>query len=89
MEIAGKIIEVLSEKSGTSSKGEWKSQQYVLETSGQYPHKFLFDVFGEEKISSFAIQKGDEVIVSFEPDAREYNGAWFASNRAWKVVKVQ
>ena len=34
MEISGKIIEVLPLKSGTSPKGEWQSQQYVLETIG-------------------------------------------------------
>lgn len=87
MEITGKIIEVLPQKSGTSQKGEWTSQQYVLETQEQYPHKFLFDVFGADKIATFAIQKGEEVTVSFDPDAREHNGSWYGSNRAWKVVK--
>ena len=51
MEITGKIIEVLPLKNGTSPKGEWQSQQYVLETIEQYPHKFLFEVFGADKIS--------------------------------------
>lgn len=87
MEISGKIIEVLPPKSGTSAKGEWKTQQYVLETTEQYPKRFLFDVFGEDKINSFSIAKGDEVTVFFEPDAREHNGNWYGANRAWKVQK--
>lgn len=87
MEISGKIIEVLPLKSGTSSKGEWQSQQYVLETIEQWPKRFLFDVFGADKIKSFAIEKGNEVTISFETDAREHNGNWYGSNRAWKVVK--
>lgn len=58
MEISGKIIEVLPQRTGTSQKGEWTSQQFVLETIEQYPKKFLFDVFGSDKIAQFAIQKG-------------------------------
>lgn len=87
MEISGKIIEVLPLKSGTSQKGEWASQQYVLETPEQYPQRFLFEVFGNDKINSFAIQKEEVVTVSFNTDAREYNGSWYGANRAWKVVK--
>lgn len=87
MEITGKIIEVFPQKTGTSAKGEWTSQQYVLETIEQYPKRFLFDVFGAEKISTFALQKDEEVVVSFDPDAREHNGNWYGTNRAWKVVK--
>lgn len=36
MEFTGKIKVVLPEVSGTSSHGEWKSQQYVVETEEQY-----------------------------------------------------
>lgn len=87
MEITGKIIVVLPQRSGTSAKGEWASQQYVLETLDQYPKKFLFEVFGADKITNFAIQAGEELTISFTPDAREYNGNWFASNHAWKVER--
>lgn len=86
MEISGKIIAVLPQRSGTSQKGEWVSQQYVLETVEQYPKKFLFEVFGAEKIKNFAIAEGKTLTVYFETDAREHNGTWFGSNRAWKVV---
>lgn len=89
MEITGKIIEVLPAKSGTSQKGEWTTQQYVLETIEQYPKKFLFEIWGTEKIQSFAIQAGDEVTVHFDTDVREYNGNHYGSNRAWKVTKKQ
>lgn len=87
MEITGKIIEILPLKSGTSTRGDWASQQYVLETIEQYPQRFLFEVFGTDKISSFALQKGEEATISFNTDAREYNGNWYGTNRAWRVVK--
>ena len=87
MKISGKIIEVLPLRKGTSQKGEWASQQYVLETSEQYPQRFLFEVFGLDKSNTCSLQKEDEVIVSFNVDAHEYNGNWYGANRAWKVIK--
>lgn len=88
MEISGKIIQVLPLKSGTSQRGEWQSQQYVLETQEQYPHKFLFEVYGADKINAFALQVGDVVQVSYHPDARPYKETWYGSNHAWKVERT-
>ena len=87
MEIQGKIIAVLPMKSGRSAKGEWKSQQYVLETDDRYPKRLLFDLFCENKIREFDIQMGDMVTVSFDTDAHQKDGRWFGSNRAWDVRK--
>ena len=90
MEITGKIIAVLPERGGISQRtgSEWKVQEYVLETQEQYPRKMCFDVFGVDKISQFAIKIGDTLTVSFDIDAREYQGRWYNSIRAWKVERV-
>ena len=89
MELAGKVIAVLEPRSGVSKTGnEWKVQEYVLETQEQYPRKMCFDVFGADKIAQFAIKIGDQLTVSFDIDAREYNGRWYNSIRAWKVDRV-
>lgn len=87
MEFTGKVIAVLPEKSGTSAKGEWKSQQYVIETEEQYPKRLLFDVFGGDKIASFAIKEGEKITVHFDPRADEHEGKWYGSNRCWNVVR--
>ena len=47
-----------------------------------------FDVFGEDKINQFNIQVGEELTVHFDIDAREWQGRWFNSIRAWKVERV-
>lgn len=88
MEITGKIIAVLEPRSGNakSSGNPWKIQEYVLETTGeQYPKKMMFNIFGEDKINQAAINIGDEVVVSFDINAREYNGRWYNDIRAWRV----
>lgn len=90
MEFTGKIIAVLPERGGVSRTGnEWKSQEYVIENHDQYPRKMCFDVFGADKIAQFNIQIGQELTVSFDIDAREWNGRWFNSVRAWRVVPAQ
>lgn len=88
MEITGKIIAVLPERGGISKTGnEWKTQEYVIETHEQYPKKVCFNVFGADKIAQFNIQVGDEMTVSFDINAREYNGRWYNDIRAWKVER--
>ena len=87
MEIQGKVIAVLPERSGVSARGEWKSQTYVIETQEQYPKKMAFDVFGADRIASFGIHSGEVINVSFDIDAHEYQGRYFNQIRAWNVIR--
>ena len=83
------MIAVLEPRGGVSRTGNpWKVQEYVIETHDQYPRRMCFDVFGEDKINQFNIQVGEELNVSFDIDAREWQGRWFNSIRAWKVERV-
>jgi hypothetical protein len=88
MEITGKIIQVLPEQSGISktSGKEWKLQAYVLETQDQYPKKVHFEVFGEDRVKANQCKIDDIVTVSFDIESREFNGRWYTSIRAWRVV---
>lgn len=93
MELIGRIITVLPERSGISARSgsEWHLASYVLETTtDRFPRKMLFEVFGADKIQQFNIQAGEMVRVSFDIDAREYTRkdgttAWVNSIRAWNV----
>ena len=86
MEINGKIIEILPEKSGHSANGEWRKQEYVLETESTYPKKICFMAWGD-KIGEFDLRQGDRVEVSVDLESREYNGRWYTDVKAWKVAK--
>ena len=88
MELQGRVIAVMEPREGTSARGPWKSQQYVIETHDQYPKKMVFDIFGAERIDQFAIKAGVEILVSFDVDAHEYNGRWFNNIRAWNIQRV-
>ena len=88
MELIGKIIQVLEERGGVSARtgSEWRMGSYVLETTtDRFPRKMMFEVFGADKIQQFNIQVGEMVRVSFDIDAREYQGRGYNSIRAWNV----
>lgn len=89
MELQGKVIAALPERSGVSQRGEWKSQEFVIEThDSQYPRKLVFTVFGADRLQRFNIQIGQEVLVAFDIDAHEWNGRWFPDIRAYDVRQV-
>lgn len=89
MEFTGKIIAILPPRGGVSKAGnEWKVQEFVIEDHGQYPRRMCFEVFGNDKIEQFNIQMNEELTVSFDIDARQWQDRWFNSIRAWKVERV-
>ena len=87
MEITGKVTHVLEPITGTSDKGDWKKQTFViLENKDQYPKSIAFDAFNKD----FNLKAGDEVVVSINIESREYKGKWYTNVNAWKVdVKNQ
>ncbi len=89
MEFIGKVIAILPPKEGVSKTGNaWKAQEFVVENHDQYPRKMCFEVFGTDKLEQFNIQLGEEINVSFDIDARQWNDRWFNSIRAWRIDRV-
>ena len=88
MEVTGKIIAVMPVKTGQSARGEWQAQEFVVEVPGQYPKKICFEIFGSEFIMKFNVEVGKDVRVLFDIDAREYNGRWFNSLKAFNILNL-
>jgi len=88
MEVVGKIIQVLPIQEGVGRNGNpWKVQPYVLETLDQYPRKVHFEVFGEDRIRMNPCAIDQLVTVSFDIESREFNGRWYTSIRAFRIVQ--
>lgn len=85
MEITGKIIELLPAQTGQSARGEWKRQDFIIETQEQYPKKVCVGNFND-KVDLGAMGIGSSVVVSVNIESREYNGRWYTSVNAWKMV---
>lgn len=84
MQITGKCIAVLPVQSGSSAKGGWKKQQFVIETDGEYAKKICFELFGD-KVDKMPPKLGDNLTVHFNMESREYQGKWYSQINAWKL----
>lgn len=45
MNLKGEVIRVLPEQTGTGKNGEWKKQEFIIETGGQYSQKVFIDLW--------------------------------------------
>ncbi len=89
LKVKGTLKQILKAESGVSRAGnEWKKQEFVVETSEQFPKNVCFTLFNDKFSLLENLSEGDEVEVSFNLESREYNGKWFHNINAWKVEKV-
>jgi len=87
LQITGTVVEVLEEKSGESSNGPWRKQDFILETEGRYPRKVCVTQWGE-RIEEFGVQEGETLTVSIDIESREYKGRWYTDVKAWRVDRA-
>ena len=87
-DITGKIIQILPEQRFNGKNGEVVKNMFVIEHGGQYKKKAVFSVLGEDRWKQMNVVQGADVQVSFDIDAREWNGKWFGELMAWRVQNV-
>ena len=87
MELEGRIVRKLNVQSGTSARGAWAKQEFIIEyQEGNYPSQVCMNVWGEDKVKDLdKYQVGDKVKVSFNLSSREFNGRWYTDVRAWRI----
>jgi hypothetical protein len=90
LEITGTLIQKLQVQSGSSARGEWQKQEFVIETMDNYPKKVCMNVWGADKVAELAtIREGEVLKISFNPESREYNQRWYTDLRAWKIERAE
>jgi len=85
MDLKGKVILNMPLVTGEGKNGQWSKQEFLIETGDQYPKKVMFGLMGN-KIDQNPYSIGQEVVVSFDAESREYNGRYFTNLNAWKVT---
>lgn len=88
LKITGKVTQLLEVVSGEGKNGPWRKQDFIIETSGQYPKQICVTQWGDN-IDSFGIREGDEITASIDLQSREYNGRWYTDVKAWRVDRGQ
>jgi len=84
MEITGKIIKVLPMQSGAGKNGEWKKQEFIIETPGDYSKKVCIEAMNAMADTVFSI--GETVTCHINIESREFNGKWYTTAKLWKLT---
>ena len=84
MQLTGKLLQLLPLQTGAGKNGEWKKQDIIVETAGQYPKKVCISIWGD-KIDANKLRVGNILKLDFEIESREYNSRWYTDVKAWRV----
>ena len=88
LELEGTIRQKLGVQSGTSARGAWAKQEFILEfPDGNFTSQACFTAWGQDKVQELdKYQAGDRVKVSFNLKSREYNGRWYNDLQIWRIA---
>ncbi len=88
LELEGTLSQKLAAQSGSSARGPWAKQEFILEyPDGNFTAKACFTAWGQDKVQELEkYQIGDKVKVSFNLKSREYNGRWYNDLQIWKIA---
>jgi hypothetical protein len=84
MQLTAKLTQRLPIQTGTGKNGEWKKQDIIVETDGQYPKNVCISIWGD-KINEGQLQIGNLLQIDFDIESREYNERWYTELKAWKI----
>jgi hypothetical protein len=88
MNIKAKLVQLLPLQTGMGKNGQWRKQDIIVETTGQYPKKICISIWGD-KINEKQLLIGNQLDIDFELESREFNGKWYTDIRAWKIVSSE
>ncbi len=88
MQITAKLVQVLPAQTGQGKNGEWRKQEIIVETEGQYPKKICISVWGD-KLGGLKLSPGTDLNIDFDIESREYNGRWYTDVKAWRVTESE
>ena len=88
LEIKCRLLDKLVVQNGTSARGPWCKQDFIVETLEQYPRKICMNVWGEDKVAELSgYNIGENLTISVNIESREFNGRWYTDVRAWRIQR--
>ena len=86
--LEGRLVQILSAQEGQSTRGAWKKQDFIIETSEQYPKKVCICWWNEKTDELSKFQLNDNLRVSVNIESREYNSKWYTDIKAWRIEQL-
>lgn len=88
MELIGKVVKLGNLTSGTSSRGEWRKQDLIIETEEQYPKTVCITCWGDRVAEAQNFQPGQLIKAQISIESREFNDKWYTDVRAFRFDNV-
>lgn len=88
LDIIGKLVQKMPVQGGTSARGSWSKQEFIVETQEQYPKKVCISLWGDKLKDLDDVQEGETITVSVNIESREFNGRWYTDVRAWRIQRA-
>jgi hypothetical protein len=88
LEITGKFLKALPLANGTSDRGTWSKQSFILETLDSFPRKICAMAWNDRVNEVAGLKEGDTVKISFTVESREYNERWYTDIRATRIERL-
>ena len=93
MEFKGRIERILPRKKGVRNDGtEWQSQEFVFEyyehETDWYSNKVMLSVMND-RIAEYDLHEGEEVLIGFGHNVRDWKGKLFNELRIYKFEKIK
>lgn len=86
IKVEGRIIQKLEIEAGTSARGDWKKQNFIIETvDQQFPRKICIGLWTNLIPMLEQFQVGDMICAYVNIESREFNGKWYTDVRAWRL----
>lgn len=84
MQISATLKKIFPIVTGQGTNGIWKKQELLSEIGGQYP-KMLFGAVWGDKVDATLLKEGNQLVVYFDVESREYNGRWYTDVKMWML----
>lgn len=86
MDIEGVVSKILQQTNGSSPRGNWVRQDFIIEQTSDFDKKLCVSVWGDKVNELAKLSIGDKVSVGVNVESREYNGKWYTDIRAWRIT---
>ena len=90
LDLVAKLVRKFPVQSGTSARGSWSKQEFVVETQENYPRTICMNVWGADKVEELSrYREGELYKFHINLESREFNQRWYTDVRAWRIEPVE
>lgn len=81
------VLQVLTEESGSGTRGDWVRRSVIVECGEEYPRKLCVTAYSQEKADILEkLYPGQLVQMHITFESREYEGRWYTDCRFVRLV---